>query len=60
MKATRLNLYSLKLSFENKLYFLSTEINTYLLSNIGMNHYHGSKCYTEYITYHLIGEQTRI
>lgn len=29
-KATHLKLYSLKSSFENKLYVLSTEINTYL------------------------------
>lgn len=50
MKATHLKLYSLKLSFENKLYFLSTEINTCLLSNIGMNHQHRPKCYTEYIS----------
>lgn len=59
MKAAHLKFY-LKLSVENKLYFLGTEINTYLLSNIGMNHQHRSKCYAEYITHHLNGEQTRI
>lgn len=67
MKATRLKLYTVKWcifflfwKINYIFFFLSTEINTCLLSNVGMNHQHISKCYTEYITHRLIGEQTRI